>query len=347
MTDLSRRSALAGLAGALATPALAQRVPTLQTMRSSARSWIWIAEDYARAGGFFAQAGVEVVSNSSGRGNNVPALAGSGVDIVLGDQSATLPAFAQGFRARTFAQLTNRYATHVVVRRTVLDRIGVHADSPLPDRYAALKGLTLGTTGSGSATDTLLRWLGVQAGLDPGTQIRLTPIQGGGPGMIAAIQQNAIDGFSLSSPTSDIAITRAGCAYLFEMCRNPPPQMDPFCYIVASASLRSLAENREALIRYTMGIALAQRAAAADPARYKAFAIEFLELDAAIADAAHASNGQILFPDPRPTEDLFARTKAFVNTVIVSQKEPPLPESLGFPQVYETGIAAEAVRRLN
>jgi NitT/TauT family transport system substrate-binding protein len=43
-------------------------------MRSSARSWIWIAEDYANVSGFFTQAGGKVPSNASGRGNNVPAL---------------------------------------------------------------------------------------------------------------------------------------------------------------------------------------------------------------------------------------------------------------------------------
>lgn len=80
---------------------MGQPVPTLETMRSSAGSWIWIAEDYANVSGFFTQAGGKVRSNASGRGNNVPALAGSGVDLVLGDQSAILPGIAQGFRVRS------------------------------------------------------------------------------------------------------------------------------------------------------------------------------------------------------------------------------------------------------
>ena len=346
---ITRRPLLAGLAAtatSLPLVAIGQPIPALQTMRSSARSWIWIAEDYANASGFFTQAGVKVTSNASGRGNNVPALAGSGVDIVLGDQSATLPGIAQGFRVRTFVQLTNRYATHVVVKRSVLDRLGVTQDSPLEQRYAALKGLTLGTTGPGSATDTLLRWLGVQAGLDPGTQMRLVPVQGGGPGMIAGVQQGALDGFSLSSPTSDIAVLRTGCGYLFEMCRNPPPAMDPFCYIVGSASLRSLAENREALVRYAMGIALALRSIDDDQAAFKRFAVPFLELDPSIAEQAFASNSHVTFRDPTPSQDLWPRTKAFVDTVLVSQKEPPLPTTLGFDQVYDTTVAAEALRRL-
>ena len=78
----------------------------------------------------------------------------SWIGIAINDQSATLPGIAQGFRVRTFVQLTNRYATVVVVKRPVLDRLGVSQDSPLEQRHAALKGLTLGTTGPASATDT-------------------------------------------------------------------------------------------------------------------------------------------------------------------------------------------------
>ena len=176
---IARRVVLAG--AALPLVAVGQTVPTLQTMRSSARSWIWIAEDYANAAGFFATAGVKVVSNSSGRGNNVPALAGSGVDIVLGDQSATLPGIAQGFRVKTFVQMTNRYATHVVVKRTVLERLGVNQDSPLAARYAALKGLTLGTTGPGSARIRCCGGWGCRRGWTPAPRCGWFPCRGVDP----------------------------------------------------------------------------------------------------------------------------------------------------------------------
>ena len=336
------------LLGSLAAPSLvrAQGMPTLNTMRSTARSWIWIVEDYAREAGHFERAGVRVVSNASGRGNNVPALAGSGIDVVLGDQSASLPGIAQGFRVRTILQTVNRYASHVVVKRAALERLGVDEGSPLSAKYAALKGLTLGTTGPGSATDTLLRWLGVQGGLDPSREMRLVPVQGGGPGMIAGLQQGALDGFCLSSPTSDVAILRAGCAYLFDMVRRPPPGMAPFCYIVATVGERSLSGNREALVRYATGVASALRSMAADPASFKAFALRFLELDPAVAEAAWEGNGGIFFTDPTPDPALYPATRAFVDAVLVSQKEPRLPDAMGFEAVYDTSVAAEALRRL-
>ena len=76
---LDRRAVLAGAAAAaLPRVAIGQAMPELQTMRSTARSWLWLAEDYGTAGGFFAKAGVKVISNASNRGVNIQALAGGG-----------------------------------------------------------------------------------------------------------------------------------------------------------------------------------------------------------------------------------------------------------------------------
>jgi ABC-type nitrate/sulfonate/bicarbonate transport system substrate-binding protein len=345
----TRRAFLAGAGGAVAAlprAALAQPKPHIQTIRSTAKSWIWLAEDYATAAGFFARAGVDVAFTASGRGNNFPALAGSGIDIVLSDPGVTLPAVAQGFKARTIVQTVDRYASHVVVKASVLARAGVTEASPAAAKFAALKGLRMATTGAGSAPDNLLRWLAVQGGFDPNTQMRLVGVQGGGPGMIAALQRDVIDGFCLSSPTSDLAVARADCAYLFNMVTNPPPGMDPFCYIVASCAQRALTENREALVRYCMGIALALRAMNDDRPAFKAFAVPYLELDPAIADAAFAANGGIYFRDPTPNDGLFQRNIDFIDVSLKSQDQPPLPASLHFADVYDTSIVAEALRRL-
>ena len=74
---LRRRTLLAATGAALPRFAIAQGAPELQTLRSTSRSWLWLAEDYGRVGGFFDTAGVKVVSNASNRGTNIAALAGS------------------------------------------------------------------------------------------------------------------------------------------------------------------------------------------------------------------------------------------------------------------------------
>ena len=344
---VTRRAVLAGAAAAsLPRIAIAQATPELQTMRSTARSWLWLAEDYGRAGGFFAKAGVSVVSNASNRGVNIQALAGGGVDIVLGDPGELMNARAQDLAVRGFVQTVGKYASHVVVKQAVLDRAKLTEASPVAAKIAVLKGLNLGTTGPGAAPDNLFRWLAVHGGMDPNKDLRLVPIQGGGPAMVAGLQQNVIDGFCLSSPSADIAVSRAGCGYLFDMALNPPPEFSSYCYIIASASEQTLKDKREPLLRYATGLALALRAIKADPAAFKAFAVPFLELDPAIAERAFASNSKIYVDTLVPDSALYAKNLDMANLVNRTQGLDPMPAKLTFDYVFDRDLATEAVKKL-
>ena len=226
MSQLNRRTVIAattalGVSSILPARVYAQTVPEIQTLRSTSKSWLWAAEDYANSRGFFDKARVKVVSNASNRGTNVAALAGSGVDIVLGDPGEASRARGEKLAIKSFVSTVNKYASNVVLSNAVLKRLGITEQSPVDRKAAALKGLRLGTTGPGAAPDALFRWLAVQAKLDPNTDLRLVPLQGGGPGMLAALQQNVIDGFCLSSPTSDLAVKDRDCGYLFNMAPWP------------------------------------------------------------------------------------------------------------------------------
>jgi ABC-type nitrate/sulfonate/bicarbonate transport system substrate-binding protein len=164
--------------------------------------------------------------------------------------------------------------------------------------------------------------------------------------MIAGLQQSVIDGFCLSSPSADIAVSRAGCAYLFDMALNPPPEFSAYCYIIASASERSLKEKREPLLRYVAGLALALRAIKADPAAFKAFAVPFLELDPAIAERAFASNSKIYFDAPVPDGALYQQNLDMVNLVNRTQGLDRMPIKLTYDYVFDHDLAAEAMQRL-
>jgi ABC-type nitrate/sulfonate/bicarbonate transport system substrate-binding protein len=345
---IARRSMLAGAGAAAALPrvSIAQSMPELNTIRSTAKSWLWLAEDYGNAGGFFTKAGVKVISTASNRGTNVAALAGSGVDIVLGDPGEVMSALKENFGARSFVQTVGRYASHIVLKKDILDKAGVTEASPVAAKIAVLKGRNLGTTGPGAAPDSLFRWLAVKGGMDPNKDFRLVPIQGGGPGMVAGLQQNVIDGFCLSSPTSDLAVSKAGCAYLFNNATNAPPELTPYCYIIATTSDRGLRDKREALTRYVMGIALALRSISAEPDKFKAFAVPFLELDPSIAEPAFNANSKIYFPDPAPSAELFKRNVDFINLVYGTQSEPPVPASITFDKMYDVTLVQDAMKRL-
>ena len=356
-TRLSRR-ALVGSGLALAgTAAIPRRVfaqapvPTLSTLRSTAKSWLWAAEDYANAGGFFERARVRVESNASNRGTNIAALAGSGVDIVLGDPGEAMRGRGSGLAIKTFIQTVNKYASNVVIRRDVMERLNVTEASPVERKIAALRGLRLGTTGPGAAPDALFRWLALQGGMNPNSDIRLVPIQGGGPGMLAGLQQNVIDGFCLSSPTSDLAVQDRDCRYLFNMATNPPPFFQDYLYICASTSEATMrnADKREALVRYCAGIQMALRSInnPADRGRLKEWSDRWFEgLPPQIADVSFDINSKIFFTDCVPKNDLFQKNVDFINGVNRTMQAEALPAGLTFEQQFDTAMAREGSTRV-
>ena len=351
---LSRRNLVAASGAALLVPAFSHRVfaqtaiPELQTMRSTAKSWLWAAEDYASSAGFFEKARVKVVSNASNRGTNIAALAGSGVDIVLGDPGEAMRGKGSGMAIKTFVQTVNKYASNVVIKKSVLERLGVNEASPVERKIAALKGLRLGTTGPGAAPDALFRWLAVSGSMNPNSDMRLVTIQGGGPGMLAGLQQDVIDGFCLSSPTSDLAVQTRDCAYLFNMALNPPPYFQNYLYICASTSEATLrnADKREALVRYCHGISMALKSINSERAKLKEWADKWFEgLPPEIAQVSFDINSKIFFNDPTPQPTLFANNVDFINTVNKTMNADLIPASLTFEAQFDTAVAREGVAR--
>ena len=354
MSNFNRREifkTISAFGTALALPSrlYAQSVPEIQTLRSTSKSWLWAAEDYAAAKGFFDKVKVKVVSNASNRGTNVAALAGSGVDVVLGDPGEAMRARGEKLPIKTFVSTVNKYASNVVIKNTTLQQLGVDEKSAFEKKAAALKGLKLGTTGPGAAPDALFRWLGAQAKLDPNSDFRLVPIQGGGPGMLAALEQNIIDGFCLSSPTSDLAVKDRACAYVFNMALNPPDALKEYLYIIASTSEANLnnKEKREALIRYSQGIAMALKDINGDPKDFRVWADKWFEgLPPDIFGQSFEINSKIFYTNPIPKEENFKANVDFLNLVQKTMNADPIPSSLTFKDMYDTSVAEEAMKRL-
>lgn len=352
-SGVSRRTAVAGavaLTGTLMSPARPRAqagTRELTTLRSTSKSWLWAAEDYASSEGFFRQAGVRVASNASNRGTNIAALQGGGVDIVLGDPGESSRARSQNLPVKMFVSTVNRYASHVLIKKPILEKARISEAAPADQKIAILKGLKLGTTGPGAAPDALFRYLASLGRLDPERDLSLVSIQGGGPGMLAALQQGAIDGFCLSSPTADLAVQRQGCGYLFQMALNPPPTLAEYQYIIASTTDETIRTKRDALVRYCIGIALALRSIEREQDRFKAWAKGWFEgVEPEIFETAFANNGRIYFASPVPREDLFAKNISFISTVNKLMGAEAMPSSVNFASMADVSIAEEALTRL-
>jgi NitT/TauT family transport system substrate-binding protein len=323
-------------------PAMAATMQ-VSSLRSTSRSWLWGAEDFAIDGKHFERSGLKVAMAATERGVNHDALVGGAADILLGAPQQNMRVQILGQPVVIFAGMVNKFASNIVVRKSILDKLGVSESSPVEKRGAALKGLRLGTTGPGGAPDQLLRHFMKVAGLDPNKDAKLVPIRGG-VAMIAAMEKDQIDGFCLSSPTSDQAIKRAGAAYLFNMAVNPPPGFEDFLYITASVTEATLKKKEAELVAYAKGIALALKAIHDDPKAFKAMArVWFKSMDDEMFEIAFRNNVGIYMKTPVPTQHHFNVNLKFMNESLIAAGRKPAPADYSAAKAFNLSIVKKAL----
>lgn len=329
--------------------ALAQTpLATLRSIRSTAKSWLWMVEDVALEMGFFEKAGLEVESTATLRGENTPALIGGGADVVLGNPVEPMRAALQRQPVVVFAGMVNKYASHVVIKKAIAERAKVDENSPFEAKAAALKGLKLGTTGPGASPDMLFRYIFRKAGMDAARDATLVTISGGGQGMLAALQRGEIDGFCLSSPTSDLAVRKFDATYLFNMGKDPIPDLADFLYIAATTTKRYAERNPDQVVAYTKGVVDALRFIKTERDRFLEVVMKtFGDVDPELVRAAFPNNYPIYMDDPTPTTRHFELNMEFLRHQldISGQKTPVSPDALKYEDVYTAEFAERALRR--
>jgi NitT/TauT family transport system substrate-binding protein len=331
--DLLKRTA--GLASLLAIPALAApalaAASKITSFRSTSKSWLWAPEDFAIAKGYFRHENLEVSVVATERAPNIDALLSRSADIVLTPPDQAMRVQMKGQPVRLIGGVVNKYASHIVVRKALLAEKNVTLESSVADRIAALKGLKLATTGAGGAPDSLFRYLFADNGINPETDVQLVPVRGGGAAMLAALKQGSVDGFGLSSPTSDLAVRDFGAAYLFDMSTRPPPFFDDFLYIAVATTDRIIKERTDDLNAYYRGLARSLKTISEQPEVYSEWAAGFFsDLDPNLFKRAFANNSKIYMTDPRPTEAQFRRTVEFMNRQTMSGVDDRIPSTFAF-----------------
>ena len=98
-----------------------------------------------------------------------------------------------------FYNLVGRVTLDLIMRTPVAQKLGLTAETPLPARYAALKGLTIGITRPGAPTDVFARYFLVGPASTP-TATPPSSRSGGVPALAAAFKAERIDAFLLSPP---------------------------------------------------------------------------------------------------------------------------------------------------
>lgn len=155
----------------------------------------------ATAKGYYKDEGIDaqVVAVGGGAEANA-ALIGNSAQFGAVDSSALPQLVEKGINVVAVQSNVNAMTMGLIVKKEVAARIGLTRELPLLERMKLLKGLTIGVTGPGAATDTYTRYFLKRAGLDPVKDVTIVAM-GGGPALTAALKQGQIDAFQLSPPT--------------------------------------------------------------------------------------------------------------------------------------------------
>lgn len=326
-------------------PAMAQGLE-ISTLRSTSRSWLWVVEDFAKQGDFFQTAGLTVDNASTERGTNHDALLTGAADILLGAPQQNMRVQILGQPVFIFAGFVNKFASNIVIKKEIADRLGVNEQSPVMEKAKALKGLRMGTTGPGGGPDQLLRHFLTMAGYDPNADAQLVRIAGGSA-MIAAMQQDQLDGFCLSSPTSDMAVAQAGATYLFNMANNPPEDLEDFLYISAAAKEETAERKADALVAYCRGCALAMKTIDEDPELFKTWSRGWFEaMSDELFEISYANNINIFMKTPVPTKKQFDRNIEFLSQTLKDTGQEPIPADYTFEKAFRLEYVNKAMASL-
>ena len=257
----------------------------------ASEGFLYVPIYVARAKNYFAAEGLEVeIIVAKGGAAALTAVLGGNADVYAGLPATAIEARQKGQKVKVFGAVMTQYASNVVLQAEVAKKAGLTESSPTADRLKALKGLRIGITGPGSATDQLMRYFARTAGLDPDRDLTIVPIGAAGP-MLAAFAQKRIDAFSLSSPTSDTAVVKNGAFMLLDLTRGGYEPLRDFLYITLIARDEWLDKNPETATRLVRGLAKAEKLMRERPEEARnALRTFFEKTDEAVFDAALKNN---------------------------------------------------------
>ncbi len=279
-----------GIAAMLLTGGMAQAQEALQKVRlaHSTDSFAFIVFFAADAMDYFREAGVDAEIIRAGSGaKTVAAVVGGSADVAIGATSSGLYARKEGIDMKMFALMVGQYSSSIIYSKDWAERHGITADSSFEDKLAALRGITIATSGPG-AGEHIIRYIVARAGLDVDRDVTITHLGNEGATMLAALEQGRIDAIALSPPTTHIAIKDQGAVMAFNTAAGEVDELDGYPYIVASARDSWLQANPDAARKVVSALQMALDAMH-DPERTNA-----------VRDAVHAK----YYPDVDP--ELFA-----------------------------------------
>jgi ABC-type nitrate/sulfonate/bicarbonate transport system substrate-binding protein len=216
----------------LAAPARAQQkdmpeVSLMTAVPNFAFGAIWVAEQLK----YFEAEGVRVKITPSPSGSIcLNAVVGRSTNFCASTSEGLVIARVEGAQAMAI-QAHNRILTlSVVLRKAIVDKMGLTRESPIDQRLKALSQLgTIGATGPGAASELIIRLLVAKSGGDPS---KLKFVYIGAPELPAALMNNVIDAYALSPPSAEVTEPSGKGYVLIPLGKGEVPELTDYPYEV-------------------------------------------------------------------------------------------------------------------
>jgi ABC-type nitrate/sulfonate/bicarbonate transport system substrate-binding protein len=205
-------------------------VSMLTAVPNFAFAAIWVAEQLK----YFEQEGVRIKVTPAPSGSVcLNAVVGRSTNFCASTSEGLVLPKVEGAPAIAIQAHNRTMTLGVVLRKVIVDKLGLTRESPIAARLKALTQLgTIGATGPGAASEQVIKFLVKKAG-GIGTIIKFVYI--GAPELPASLMNNVIDAYALSPPSAEIAEASGKGYVLIPLGKGEIPELTDYPYEVLMA----------------------------------------------------------------------------------------------------------------
>src|SRR6266550_2889819 len=202
-------------------------VTLLTAVPNFAFAAIWVAEQLK----YFEQEGVRVKITPAPSGSVcLNAVVGRSTNFCASTSEGLVLAKVEGAPAMAIQAHNRAMTLSVVLRKAVVDKLGVTRESPIGTRLKALTQLgTIGATGPGAASEQIFKFLVKKAGAG-GTVLKFVYI--GAPELPPSLMNNVIDAYALSPPSAEVTEPSGKGYVLIPLGKGEVPELTDYPYEV-------------------------------------------------------------------------------------------------------------------
>src|ERR1043166_8398220 len=202
-------------------------VSMLTAVPNFAFAAIWVAEQLK----YFEAEGVRVKITAAPSGSVcLNAVVGRSTNFCASTSEGLVLAHAEGAPAMAIQAHNRAMTLSVVLRKAIVEKLGVTRESPIGARLKVLTQLgTIGATGPGAASEQIFKFLVKKAGAG-GTVLKFVYI--GAPELPASLMNNVIDAYALSPPSAEVTEPSGKGYVLIPLGKGEVPELTDYPYEV-------------------------------------------------------------------------------------------------------------------